>query len=132
MISGPIELRSDQFLHFVELDEFRSDWERLGLDAEDDLLSLQAALMHDPAAGDVIAGTGGLRKLRFAPPGRGVGKRGAIRVCYVWWPQHWLVLLVKAYGKSEKADLTAGERQGIQHYLERIERWLANRQKPKQ
>ena len=61
-------LEPDQLLHFVELDEFGADWERLGLDVESDLLALQHALMLNPMAGDLVPGTGGLRKLRFSPP----------------------------------------------------------------
>jgi hypothetical protein len=125
MIAGP--LTPDRFLHFVELDEFRADWEGLGLDVENDLLALQLVLMHDPSAGAVIAGTGGLRKLRFAPPGRSAGKRGSLRVCYVWWPEYWLILLVMVYGKSAKQDLTAHEKRGIRQYIHRIEQWLADR-----
>src|SRR5262245_1564892 len=97
MITSQLKLNPEQFLHFVELDEFGHDWEQLGLDIETDLLDLQVQLMANPAEGDVIVGTGGLRKLRFAPPTRSGGKRGGIRVCYCWWPRHWLILLVMAY-----------------------------------
>jgi hypothetical protein len=61
-------------------------------------------------AGDVIEGTGGLRKLRFADPRRGKGKRGGLRIIYYYWtggPEFWLFTL---YGKDEAADLTPKER----------------------
>ena len=48
-------------------------------------LDLQNELMANPQAGDVIEGTGGLRKLRQADPRRGKGKRGGFRVIYYWW-----------------------------------------------
>jgi len=48
-------------------------------------LNLQHAMMKHPAAGDVIEGTGGLRKLRHGDPRRGKGKRGGLRVIYYWW-----------------------------------------------
>lgn len=59
---------------FVELPPF----ERLRADYMDDesYRGLQMALMRNPLAGDVIEGTGGLRKLRHADPRRGKGKRG--------------------------------------------------------
>jgi hypothetical protein len=113
-----------QLLHFVELDEFRDDWQSLKLNVEVDLLALQYELMRHPDAGDVVAETGGMRKLRFAPPGRPSGKRGAVRVCYAWFPDHWLILLIMAYGKSVKGDLTRVDKQGIRTYLARIEQWL--------
>ena len=46
---------------------------------------LQCELMRNPAVGDVIEGTGGLRKMRFADKRRGKGKRGGLRVIYYWW-----------------------------------------------
>lgn len=54
---------------------------------------LQIELMANPHAGDVIEGTGGLRKLRQPDPRRGKGKRGGLRVIYYWWlggEQFWL------------------------------------------
>jgi hypothetical protein len=53
------------FLTFYELDEFADDWESLGFNREADLWSLQNVIMLNPEAGKVIAGTGGLRKLRL-------------------------------------------------------------------
>ena len=57
--------------------------------------------MLNPEAGDVIPGTGGLRKLRFADERRGKGKRGGLRVIYYWWDpgsQFWLFTI---YDKDE-------------------------------
>ena len=67
-------------------------------------------MMRRPEAGDVIAGTGGLRKLRFGDASRGKGKRGGLRVIYYWWVaarQFWLFTI---YDKDEAVDLTAAER----------------------
>lgn len=81
-------------------------------------LALQNALMQQPAAGDVIEGTGGLRKLRHADPRRGKGKRGGLRVIYYWWlggEQFWLFTV---YDKDEAADLTPTQRKTLKHMLE--------------
>ena len=89
---------------FVELPAFerhRADY----LD-DDSFQSLQNLLIMHPEAGNVIPGTGGLRKLRFADPRRGKGKRGGLRVIYYWWNpglQFWLFTI---YDKDEVADLT--------------------------
>jgi hypothetical protein len=48
--------------------------------SDEEMRELQMALIADPQAGDVIPGTGGLRKLRWRAPGR--GKRGGYRVIY--------------------------------------------------
>jgi hypothetical protein len=61
---------------------FVAAWRQLRL-TDDDLRELERQLMQSPAGGAVIQGTGGLRKMRFAPPSRGSGKRGGLRICYV-------------------------------------------------
>ena len=62
---------------------------------DDDAYStLQNELMDNPEAGDMMEGTGGLRKLRQLDPRRGKGKRGGLRVIYYWWlsgDQFWLL-----------------------------------------
>ena len=96
---------------FVELPAFgrhRKDY--LG---DDEFRQLQNLLMAAPEAGDLIPDTGGLRKLRFADPRRGKGKRGRLRVIYYWWDagsQFWLFTL---YAKGEVSDLTARERKEL-------------------
>lgn len=72
--------------------------------------ALQDELMADPQAGDVIKGTGGLRKVRQADTRRGNGKRGGLRIIYYWWlagAQFWLFTL---YDKDEAAHLTPKHR----------------------
>jgi len=96
---------------FVELPAF----ERRRADYLDDKAfgDLQQALMKNPEAGEVIEGTGGLRKMRFADARRGKGKRGGLRVIYYWWDsgmQFWLYTL---YDKDEMADLTAKQRKAL-------------------
>ena len=65
---------------FVELPIFRSRWDDLGLD-DSDLRRLQMELLEDPKVGDVMRGTGGVRKMRFAFEHK--GKSGGVRVIYV-------------------------------------------------
>jgi hypothetical protein len=55
---------------------------------------------------------------------RHIGKRGGVRVCYVFFPDHAVVLLVAAYGKNEKEDLTAVEKSSIRGYIESARSWL--------
>ena len=65
---------------FVELPAFakyRADY----LDDEG-FRGLQQSLLKNPEAGDVIEGTGGLRKLRHGDQRRGKGKRGGLRVIF--------------------------------------------------
>ncbi|VAY88706.1 Toxin HigB-2 [mine drainage metagenome] len=74
--------------------------------SDDSFRALQNTLMKNPEAGDIIEGSGGLRKLRHADVKRGKGKRGGLRVIYFWWNagrQFWLFTL---YDKNEMDDLT--------------------------
>lgn len=111
----------------MELDEFADDWKQLGLDVENDLWQLQNHIMSGPKLAPVIEGTGGLRKLRFAPPRWKRGKSGAARICYAYFEKHWTVLLVMAYGKNEKETMTVQEKAAIRNYLLQVETWLDER-----
>lgn len=66
--------------------------------------SLQLALVLRPEQGALIRGSGGLRKLRWAMPGR--GKRGGARVIYYWDGETQTFYMLFAYTKSEQGDLT--------------------------
>ncbi len=63
--------------------------------------------MLRPAQGAVISGSGGLRKVRWA--GRGVGKRGGLRIIYYWSPTEAALYMLYAYLKNEQGDLTAAQ-----------------------
>jgi hypothetical protein len=100
---------------FIELPAF----ERNRSDYLDDAAfsELQQVLMKNPEAGEVIEGTGGLRKMRFADARRGKGKRGGLRVIYYWWRaglQFWLYTL---YDKDELTDLTPQQRKALKAML---------------
>lgn len=65
----------------------------------------------DPEVGDVMAGTGGVRKVRLA--GRGKGKSGGYRIVYFYGGGDIPVFLLAVFGKGEKANLTQGERNAL-------------------
>ena len=73
------------------------------LDAESYRL-LQLRLVADPEAGALIPGTGGLRKIRWQGSGR--GKRGGIRAIYYWATKDDVLLMLLAYPKNERDDLS--------------------------
>lgn len=64
-------------------------------------------LKERPKSGDIIPGSGGMRKLRWNRPG--TGKRGGVRVIYYLITEHGLISLLTVYAKSDKEDLTKKE-----------------------
>ncbi len=71
--------------------------------------------MARPEAGAVMAGTAGLRKVRFAPPSWHTGKSGTSRVCCTLFPE--TVMLVTLFAKNEKDNLTKDERNDFARML---------------
>lgn len=61
-----------------------------------------------PKAGDLIRGTGGVRKLRWAR--RGGGKSRGVRVIYYYHSESMPLYLLTVFAKNEKADLSPSER----------------------
>ena len=76
---------------------------------------LVAFVGANPEAGELIPETGGVRKMRWALSGR--GKRGGARVIYYYHSERLPLFLLAAYGKSEKANLTMAERNGMKRMI---------------
>jgi hypothetical protein len=77
---------------------------------------LQKTLVLRPDAGNVITGSGGVRKLRWSIPGK--GKRGGIRVIYYWYKSQRKILMLYAYSKSQQEDLTTEQLKALRNLLE--------------
>lgn len=83
---------------------------------DDELNALQWALMANPESGDLIRGSGGLRKLRWAGSGR--GKRGGLRVIYYWHVPGSTILFLLAYPKNEQDNLTQAQLRILKSIIE--------------
>ena len=79
--------------------------------SEEERRKLMNFLAENPLAGDVIPGTGGVRKLRFATSGR--SKRGSTRVIYYYLNETMPIYLLLAYSKAAKTDLTSEEKRRV-------------------
>jgi len=88
--------------------------ELLTADEQDAVIELIA---YDPTCGDLIAGTGGLRKVRVGRGGS--GKRGGARVIYYFYNADFPLVLA-LYAKNEKADLTARDKKALATNLKEI------------
>src|ERR1700722_15565615 len=96
-------------LTFIQPSSFVTDWRRLGL-TDEDLQALETELMERPSAGPVMKGTGGLRKVRFAPPSANRGKSGAMRVCYIMFSSAGCCYLLAIFPKNEQANLSDADK----------------------
>ncbi|MFJ4155939.1 type II toxin-antitoxin system RelE/ParE family toxin [Pseudomonas sp. NPDC089752] len=77
---------------------------------------LQIRLMASPDAGDLIEGTGGLRKIRVAAGGH--GKSGGARVIYYHFNHASQIAMLYIYPKNEQPDLTAEQRRALKSIIE--------------
>jgi len=84
--------------------------------ADDEYRELQLHLAARPTAGDVIPGTGGLRKVRWGARGR--GKRGGCRVIYFWHAASSRLLMLFAFSKGERVDLTPQQKKLLRQIVE--------------
>lgn len=100
----------------AETPEYIRKAEKL-LSAEErrDLISYLAA---HPRAGDLIEGTGGVRKLRWARGGR--GKSGGVRVIYYVHSDTMPLYLLTLFAKNERANLSQGERNDLAELVDML------------
>ncbi|MES9906669.1 MAG: type II toxin-antitoxin system RelE/ParE family toxin [Sedimenticola sp.] len=73
--------------------------------SEDERGEFSAWIAESPEAGDVVPGSGGIRKVRWARKGQ--GKRGGVRVIYFSAPATGLIWLLTLYAKSNKDNIPA-------------------------
>ena len=78
---------------------------------EDEYRRLQFALVNQPDLGPVIRGTSRLRKVRWSAAGR--GKRGGVRVIYVWDARSATFFMLYVFAKNERSDLTTAQRRTL-------------------
>ncbi len=92
---------------------------------EEEIAELVNHLANNPDEGDVIPGTGGCRKLRWAAPGR--GKRGGYRSITFFSGDDLPVFLITVFGKGERSDLSKKEQNALAAITKDIVTGYANR-----
>jgi hypothetical protein len=93
----------------AETQMFRRQADKIWTDTE--LSDLVDHLAVNPQDGDVIPGTGGIRKLRWGKAG--TGKRGGVRVIYFFHNTDMPLYLLLAYAKAQATDLTPDEKRTL-------------------
>lgn len=84
--------------------------------SDEEYRQFQLELAEQPGKGDVIQGTGGIRKIRAKATGR--GKQGGSRVIYYWRSAHDQILMLLAYPKNEQTDLTSTQKKALKSVVE--------------
>src|SRR5215471_12292976 len=97
----------------LQLPKFKA--EATELIGTDGIEALAVYLIDHPDAGDVIPGSGGVRKLRWAAKGK--GKRGGARIIYLYVVVAARVYLMRCYSKNVKSNLTADEKKQLRQIV---------------
>lgn len=85
---------------------------------EEERLQLIADLAEDPERGPIMEGTGGVRKLRWAPEGQ--GRSGAYRVIYFFHSDMLPIFLLTLYAKGEKDNVSKAEKNEMRKLIPRL------------
>ncbi len=85
--------------------------------SDDEYRMLQWHLQEKPESGDIVRGSGGVRKVRWAPESK--GKRGGVRVIYYWKKSDHEIWMLTIYSKSEQASIPG-------HILKKIAEAIEN------
>ncbi len=100
------------FIELPAFNRYRSDYLK-----DEEYRLFQVSLLESPDMGDVIQGTGGLRKVRWVDQKRNKGKRGGVRIIFYWYAggaQFWLFTI---YDKDEATDLTSDQKKTLKSML---------------
>ncbi|MCG7867365.1 MAG: type II toxin-antitoxin system RelE/ParE family toxin [Candidatus Thiodiazotropha taylori] len=85
---------------------------------DDEYRELQEALVNRPDLGDLIKGSGGIRKVRWNL--KGTGKSGGVRVIYYWVVDDHHIRMLYVYPKGKQANLT---KEQVAQLKAIVERW---------
>lgn len=104
---------------FVYVENFDQKWKQQGLGAAEQR-ELELQLLMDPSQGAVIAGTGGLRKMRFSPESENQGKSGAYRIIYldIQTSSHTILLLI--YAKNQQETLKPEQKKVLKQFVDQL------------
>jgi hypothetical protein len=87
---------------------------------KDDFEDFKKRLAEDPDQGDVIPGTGGIRKIRLKSASK--GKSGGFRVCYLDIEDKLILFLLFIYSKNDQENLSQADKKELKQIAEAIKR----------
>lgn len=86
---------------------------------DDEYAALQEYLCENPEAGDIIRGSGGVRKVRWAR--EGTGKSGGVRICYCVRTKAGQILMLMIYAKSTRDSIPGHLLKAIKEQMEQTD-----------
>jgi len=86
--------------------------------SEEERQRLVDYLARNPLAGDVIEGTSGVRKVRYAKPG--TGRSGGYRAIYYYYDEEVPLFVIYAYGKNQQATLAPDQKKAATKLVDAI------------
>lgn len=92
-----------------------------------ELETLKVRLARDPQVGDLVPGTGGLRKVRVGLSLQSKGRRGGARVIYYYHDHRVPLALVAIYAKGERIDLSQAEKKELRRLAKAYVEAFTNR-----
>lgn len=102
-------------MQIVRTKRYVRDMRKIRASAED-MVKLEKQISDQPDIGDVIPGLNGIRKVRFQLGGR--GKRGGGRAIYFLALSPDVIVMVFAYSKADKEDMTSDEKAAARRLIE--------------
>ncbi len=122
-----VELTSGLPMSFAETRAFSA--QAKGILTEDEVAAIKMHLGVRPLAGEIIEGTGGVRKLRWGTAGR--GKRSGVRVIHYYHDREIPIDLLAVYAKSERLTLSDVEKAAMRKFVKQVVREYRIRSAPK-
>jgi hypothetical protein len=116
---------ADRYLEFVYIKLFERS--RRGVLTDEEMRSVEHALLADPDAGATMSDSGGVRKIRAAQENR--GKSGSARVIYLYVAERETIYFIVAFAKNVQGNLTDAQRRLVREVVGTIksEAWPAQR-----
>lgn len=103
---------------FIETEIFKS---LIDQESDKDLEStIKNDILKNPTCGDVISGTGGVRKFRVSDKSRGKGKRSGFRVLYLDLPKCEKTYLLLLYNKGELENVSSDQKKALKKIVEGV------------
>jgi hypothetical protein len=90
----------------------------------EDFVDFKKTLAENPEQGDVIPGTGGIRKIRLKSATK--GKSGGFRVCYLNIEDRLILFLLFIYAKNEQENLSQAEKSELKQLADAIKKRVRN------